>query len=40
MVNATALPPLKVKGKADALRVWNVTSMRMPDWRAETTKPF
>jgi adenylate cyclase len=40
MVNATALPPIKVKGKADALRLWNLTSMRMPDWRAETTKPF
>lgn len=40
MVNATALPPVKVKGKADALRIWNVTSMRTPDWRAETTKPF
>ena len=40
MVNATALAPVKVKGKTDALRVWNATSMRMPDWRAETTKPF
>jgi len=40
MVNATALLPIKVKGKTDALRVWNVTSMRTPDWRAETTKPF
>jgi adenylate cyclase len=40
MVNATALPPVRVKGKTDALRVWNVTSMRTPDWRAETTKPF
>jgi len=40
MVNATALPPVKVKGKTDALRIWNVTSMRTPDWRAETTKPF
>lgn len=40
VVNATALPPVKVKGKTDALRVWNVTSMRSPDWRAETTKPF
>jgi adenylate cyclase len=40
VVNATALTPVKVKGKAEALRVWNVTSMRAPDWRAETTKPF
>ena len=40
MVNATALVPVRVKGKTDVLRVWNVTSMRTPDWRAETTKPF
>jgi adenylate cyclase len=40
MVNATALVPVRVKGKAEPLRVWNVTSMRTPDWRAETTKPF
>jgi adenylate cyclase len=40
MVNATALTPVRVKGKTDALRVWNISSMRTPDWRAETTKPF
>jgi adenylate cyclase len=40
VVNATALTPVRVKGKADVLRIWNVTSMRTPDWRAETTKPF
>ncbi len=39
-VNATALTPVRVKGKAEMLRIWNVTSMRTPDWRAETTKPF
>jgi adenylate cyclase len=39
-VNATALPPVRVKGKADVLQIWNITSMRTPDWRAETTKPF
>jgi adenylate cyclase len=40
VVNATALTPVRVKGKSDVLRVWNITSMRTPDWRAETTKPF
>ena len=40
VVNATALTPVRVKGKTDVLRVWNITSMRTPDWRAETTKPF
>jgi adenylate cyclase len=40
MVNATALPPVRVKGKTDVLRVWNITGMRGPDWHAETTKPF
>jgi class 3 adenylate cyclase len=39
-VNATALPPVRVKGKTDVLQIWNITSMRTPDWRAETTKPF
>jgi adenylate cyclase len=39
-VNATALTPVRVKGKADVLHIWNITSMRTPDWRAETTKPF
>jgi adenylate cyclase len=40
MVNAITLQPIRVKGKTDALRVWNVTNMRTADWRAETTKPF
>lgn len=40
MVHATTLVPVRVKGKAEPLRVWNVTGMRSPDWRAETTKPF
>ena len=40
VINATALTPVRVKGKTDVLRVWNITSMRTPDWRAETTKPF
>jgi adenylate cyclase len=40
MVHATALTPVRVKGKADVLRVWNVDGLRSPDWRAETTKPF
>jgi len=40
VVNAVALPPVRVKGKADVLKIWNVTGMRGPDWHAETTKPF
>jgi adenylate cyclase len=40
LVNATALQPVRVKGKTDELRVWNVTGIRAPDWHAETTKPF
>jgi adenylate cyclase len=39
-VVASALTPMRVKGKAEALQVWNVTGLRAPDWRAETTKPF
>jgi adenylate cyclase len=40
MVNATALPAVRVKGKTDVLQVWNVTGTRGLDWRSETTKPF
>ena len=39
-VAATALPPVRVKGKAEPLRVWNVTGLRSPGWQAESTKPF
>ena len=39
-VMAAALPPVKVKGKTDALRVWNVTGLRTPVWQGEATKPF
>jgi adenylate cyclase len=39
-VSATALPPVRVKGKTDALRVWNITGLRSPGWQGESTKPF
>ncbi|HJX52306.1 MAG TPA: adenylate/guanylate cyclase domain-containing protein, partial [Polyangia bacterium] len=39
-VSATALPPVRVKGKADALRVWNITGFRSAGWQGESTKPF
>jgi len=40
MIHAAALPAVRVKGKTDMLKIWNVTGMRGPDWHAETTKPF
>jgi adenylate cyclase len=40
MVTSSALEPVRVKGKTDALRIYNVTGMRGTDWRAETTRPF
>ena len=40
VVSATALPPVRVKGKAEALRVWNITGLRSPGWQGESTKPF
>jgi adenylate cyclase len=40
MVVSTTLEPVRVKGKADVLHIFNVTSMRGTDWRAETTRPF
>jgi adenylate cyclase len=39
-IAATALPPVRVKGKAEPLRVWNVTGLRSPGWQGESTKPF
>lgn len=38
-VTGVALPPLRVKGKADELVVWNATGLRTSDW-SEPTKPF
>jgi Adenylate cyclase, family 3 (some proteins contain HAMP domain) len=40
VVSATALPPVRVKGKAEPLRVWNITGLRAPAWQGESTKPF
>ena len=39
-VAAVALPPMRLRGKAEVLRVWNAIGMRGSDWKSETTKPF
>jgi hypothetical protein len=39
-VAAVALPPMRVKGKSEVLRVWNAIGMRSSDYKSETTKPF
>jgi adenylate cyclase len=39
-VAAVALPPVRVRGKADELRVWNAVGMRDSEWKSDTTKPF
>jgi adenylate cyclase len=39
-VAAVALPPMRVKGKSEVLRVWNAIGMRTSDYKSETTKPF
>ena len=39
-VAAVALPPVRVRGKADELRVWNAIGMRDSEWKSDTTKPF
>jgi adenylate cyclase len=39
-VAAVALPPVRVRGKAEELRVWNAIGMRDSEWKSDTTKPF
>jgi adenylate cyclase len=40
MVNATALQPVKVKGKEQELRIYSVTGMQGEDWKPnERTNP-
>src|SRR5882757_10116432 len=31
-ITAVALPPVRVRGKADELRVWNAVGLRDSDW--------
>jgi adenylate cyclase len=38
-VAAIPLPPVRVKGKADELRVYNAVGLRNRDWRNENTRP-
>jgi len=39
VVAAVPLPPVRVKGKADELRVYNAVGLRQKDPRVETTRP-
>jgi adenylate cyclase len=39
-VAAVALPPVRVRGKSEELRVWNAIGMRDSEWKADNTKPF
>jgi adenylate cyclase len=39
MVAAVPLAPVRVKGKADELRVYNAVGLRNKDFRGETTRP-
>ena len=39
-VAAVALPPVRLRGKSDELRIWNAFGMRQSEWRADSTKPF
>lgn len=38
-VAAVPLPPVRVKGKTDELRVYNAVGLRSKDWRADNTRP-
>jgi hypothetical protein len=33
------LPPVRVKGKTDELRVYNAVGMRAREWSNDTTRP-
>jgi adenylate cyclase len=39
-VKAVALPPVRVRGKSEELRIWNAVGLKPTEWRAESTKPF
>ncbi|HVV52751.1 MAG TPA: adenylate/guanylate cyclase domain-containing protein [Polyangia bacterium] len=39
VVAAVPLPPVRVKGKAEELRVYNAVGLRQRDFRGETTRP-
>lgn len=39
-VATVALPPVRVRGKSEELRIWNVVGMRSNEWKGDTTKPF
>jgi class 3 adenylate cyclase len=38
-VAAVPLPPVRVKGKSDELRVYNAVGLRDRGYRGETTRP-
>lgn len=38
-VAAVPMEPVRVKGKADQLRIYNAVGLRKKDWRGESTKP-
>ena len=38
-VAAIPLPPVRVKGKTDELRVYNAVGMRAREWNSDTTRP-
>ena len=39
-VDAIALPAVRVKGKAEELRIYNVLGMKGEEWRQERTRPM
>jgi adenylate cyclase len=38
-VAAVRLPPVRVKNKAEELRIWNAVGLRSAEWRHESTRP-
>jgi adenylate cyclase len=38
-VAAVPLPPVRVKGKTDELRVYNAVGLRAREWNSDTTRP-
>ncbi|HJZ87593.1 MAG TPA: adenylate/guanylate cyclase domain-containing protein [Polyangia bacterium] len=39
-VEATALPPMKIRGKSEELRIFNITGFKGSNWQRDYTKPM
>ena len=38
-VAAVPLPPVRLKGKSEELRIYNAVALRNSDWKGDATRP-